>query len=261
MIKAGTFTIPGFLDKSVASLIRHMLVTDPLKRATVQDIRNHAWFAKDCPDYLFPHVTSETSILDMEVVSEAASKFGVEEEEIQFALLSEDPQNKMVMAYNVIIDNKRSELGREDHLESKLISENIWREVGIIKRSKWNLGIQSQSKPQEIMIEVFKAMKMLDFEWKVFSPYHVHVRRKYPAGGQSAKMSLQLYQVGNKTSLLDFKCLLKDENTSESMTEGKTASENHTENASTTGNCGPNADYYTMQFFEMCAALINQLAK
>lgn len=30
----------------------------------------------------------------------------------------------------------------------------------------------------DIMYEVFKAMKSLDFEWKVFNPYHVIVRKK-----------------------------------------------------------------------------------
>ena len=32
-----------------------------------------------------------------------------------------------------------------------------------IKRAKWHLGIRSQSKPQDIMNEVYRAMKQLDF--------------------------------------------------------------------------------------------------
>ena len=44
-----------------------------------------------------------------------------------------------------------------------------------IKRSKWHLGIRSQSKPHDIMSEVYRAMKTLDFEWKVINPYHVQV--------------------------------------------------------------------------------------
>ena len=32
-----------------------------------------------------------------------------------------------------------------------------------IKRAKWHLGIRSQSKPQDIMSEVYRAMKTLDF--------------------------------------------------------------------------------------------------
>lgn len=32
-----------------------------------------------------------------------------------------------------------------------------------IKRAKWHLGIRSQSRPQDIMNEVYRAMKTLDF--------------------------------------------------------------------------------------------------
>ena len=81
-----------------------------------------------------------------------------------------------------------------------------------IRRSKWNLGIRSQSRPHDIMNEVYKAMKLLDFQWKIFSPYHVHVRRKNGVGGKYVKMSLQLYQVDYKSYLLDFKSLWEDEN-------------------------------------------------
>lgn len=32
-----------------------------------------------------------------------------------------------------------------------------------VKRAKWHLGIRSQSKPHDIMNEVYRAMKALDF--------------------------------------------------------------------------------------------------
>lgn len=32
-----------------------------------------------------------------------------------------------------------------------------------VKRAKWHLGIRSQSKPNDIMNEVYRAMKALDF--------------------------------------------------------------------------------------------------
>ena len=45
------------------------------------------------------------------------------------------------------------------------------------------------------MSEVYRAMKALDFEWKIMNPYHVQVRRKDPGTAKYVKMSLQLYQV------------------------------------------------------------------
>ena len=64
------------------------------------------------------------------------------------------------------------------------------------------------------MSEVYRAMKTLDFEWKVINPYHVQVwppyfppvtskqvRRKNPSNAKYVKMSLQLYQVTVKGCL------------------------------------------------------------
>lgn len=42
-------------------------------------------------------------------------------------------------------------------------------------------GIRSQSRPEDIMYEVFRAMKSLDFEWRTINPYHVIVRKKNDA--------------------------------------------------------------------------------
>ncbi|KAG7261308.1 hypothetical protein CRUP_034478 [Coryphaenoides rupestris] len=76
-----------------------------------------------------------------------------------------------------------------------------------VKKSKWHLGIRSQSRPYDIMAEVYRAMKQLNFDWKVVNPYHLRVRRKNPVTGNLVKMSLQLYQVDNRSYLLDFKSI------------------------------------------------------
>lgn len=36
-----------------------------------------------------------------------------------------------------------------------------------VKKAKWHLGIRSQSRPYDIMAEVYRAMKQLGFDWKV----------------------------------------------------------------------------------------------
>lgn len=82
-----------------------------------------------------------------------------------------------------------------------------------VKRAKWHLGIRSQSKPGDIMNEVFRAMKTLNFEWKVVNAYSVRVRRKNTISDRYSKISLQLYQVDYKSYLLDFKSLSDEEST------------------------------------------------
>lgn len=111
------------------------------------------------------------------------------------------------------------------------------------------------------MNEVYRAMKILDFEWKVVNPYHVHVRRKNPLVAKYVRMSLQLYQVDYKSYLLDFKSLLEDEKSSETGGEGKEDTEKQLVTASPVVNGNSIPGHHTMEFFEMCAALITQLAR
>ncbi|GAB6031636.1 5-AMP-activated protein kinase, catalytic [Chamberlinius hualienensis] len=274
-IKSGNFPIPDYLNKSVVSMLCHMLQVDPMKRATIEDIKNHEWFQKDLPAYLFPPATEQdSSVIDADAVKELCEKFGVKEIEVENALLSGDPHDQLAIAYHLIIDNKRiadeaAKFEMRDfyatgspppmtdlspsparphperiapHLvplrERCLSGGNGEKQKGTpIKKAKWHLGIRSQSRPNDIMNEVFRAMKSLGFEWKVVNPYQVRVRRKNPVTSRYVKMNLQLYQVDYKSFLLDFKSLSCD-----SKDDGPG------------GHC-------TMQFFEMCAALITQLAR
>ncbi|XP_030381561.1 5'-AMP-activated protein kinase catalytic subunit alpha-2 [Scaptodrosophila lebanonensis] len=128
-----------------------------------------------------------------------------------------------------------------------------------IKRAKWHLGIRSQSKPNDIMLEVYRAMKALNYEWKIINPYHVRVRRQNVKTGKFSKMSLQLYQVDAKSYLLDFKSLTNDEveQGDDVIMESLTPPP-----LSVTGVMPLQpTGHHTMEFFEMCAALIIQLAR
>lgn len=129
-----------------------------------------------------------------------------------------------------------------------------------VKRAKWHLGIRSQSKPNDIMLEVYRAMKALDFEWKIINPYHVRVRRLNKLTEKYTKMSLQLYQVDTKSYLLDFKSL-----TNEEIEQGDdVAMDSLTPPSNNMGVAVmplQPTGHHTMEFFEMCASLIIQLAR
>lgn len=48
-IRGGVFYIPEYLNRSVATLLMHMLQVDPLKRATIKDIRSaHRVVGRSC---------------------------------------------------------------------------------------------------------------------------------------------------------------------------------------------------------------------
>ncbi|RWS08738.1 serine/threonine protein kinase-like protein [Dinothrombium tinctorium] len=289
-IKMGIFPIPEYLNKSVVSLLVSTLQVDPIKRATIEDIKNHEWFKKDLPDYLFPPVSdNDASVIDVDAVREVCEKFGVSEKEVHSALLSGNPHDQLAIAYNLIVDNKRIE-GETSKLEVKdfyvassppppammldspmrpysaaipsfrqrLASGGNSGEKGKgtpIKRAKWHLGIRSQSKASDIMNEVYRAMKALDFQWKTVNAFHIRVQRQNPVTKKFVKMSLQLYQVDQKSYLLDFKSLSSNE---ENLKSGDGSGSGS--NSSDPYNCQSQC-HHIMEFFEMCASLITQLAR
>lgn len=329
-IKSGIFAVPDYLNKEVVSLLCLMLQVDPLKRATIAQIRDHDWFQKDLPNYLFPSPQDQdASIVEMDVIREICEKFGVTEYEVQRALLSNDPHDQLNIAYHLIVDNRRLAgevtdvelqefyLASSPPPDSFLLASSPMRphpermpemkntthtlepvssakQLGAqAKKAKWHLGIRSQSKPLDIMHEVFRAMKTLDYEWKIVTPYHVRVRRKNPVTGRFSKMSLQLYQVDQKSYLLDFKSLsnveIHESMSSSSSLEGGRMPQSPPSScsdldpvsdtvllmpeSSTSESFCSNLDekmdideeqpkqHQTLEFFEMCASLITTLAR
>ncbi|KAL4236652.1 serine threonine-protein kinase [Mactra antiquata] len=321
-IKSGIFNIPEYLNKEVVSLLCHMLQVDPLKRASLKDIRDHDWFKVDLPAYLFPTPQDhDASIVDIDVVREVCDKFGVTEFEVEAAILNGDPMDQLVIAYSLIMDNNRllentahsvniqdfylassppsesflmsgrhmhlfgSPSGPESHMinasplrphpermpEMKDVTQTLDPLLTTInkthtpaKKAKWHLGIRSQSKPQDIMHEVFRAMKALNFEWKVINSYHVRVRKLNPVTNKHTKMSLQLYQVDQKSFLLDFKSLTEIDNTDNTGLSSGLVSQGSTDTVGLDDKMDIDdtpKSHNTLEFFEMCAQLIQTLAR
>ncbi|XP_018012177.1 5'-AMP-activated protein kinase catalytic subunit alpha-2 [Hyalella azteca] len=283
-IKEGVFQIPSFLNSSVVKLLLHMLRVDPMKRATIEDIKKHEWFQKDLAGYLFPPIhDTQIAVIDQDAVKEVCEKLQVEAGEVREALSTSDPHNQLSIAYHLIVDNKRfadasaqqsirdfyqagsppppASLGSSavsspagapirPHPEriAPLRDRNL-RQGTPVKKAKWHLGIRSQSKPHDIMSEVYKAMKVLDFQWKVMDPFRVRVRRRNPITGALVHMSLQLYRVDYKSHLLDFQII---------DSENAAAIEKKRDGGDDVGEA---RGYHVMEFFEMCAALIAELAR
>ena len=46
-----------------------MLQTDPMRRASAEDIHKHEWFQKDLPPYLFPDRDVDVALIDHEALA------------------------------------------------------------------------------------------------------------------------------------------------------------------------------------------------
>ncbi|XP_015759674.1 PREDICTED: 5'-AMP-activated protein kinase catalytic subunit alpha-2-like [Acropora digitifera] len=128
------------------------------------------------------------------------------------------------------------------------------------KRPKWHLGIRSQSKPNDIMGEVYRAMMSLGYEWKIINPFHLRVLNHNKMTGKFTKIGLQLYQVDHKSYLLDFKSLpIMDvpehpESSRKSSANSSYSSLKDSDYSATFH--AHNGQHHTLEFMEMCANLI-----
>lgn len=153
---------------------------------------------------MFPEDPSySNNMIDDEALKEVCEKFECTEEEVLTCIYSRNHQDPLAVAYHLIIDNRRIMSEAKDFYLASSPPDNFLDDVaGIIKphperlpvfvaeppprsrhtldelnpqkskhqgvrRAKWHLGIRSQSRPNDIMTEVCRAMKQLDYEWKV----------------------------------------------------------------------------------------------
>jgi len=230
-IRAGTFEIPSYVSPLCRDLISSMLVVDPLKRITINEIKQHAWFSVNLPAYLFPSVISSkiTENINEFILEEISVKYQVDKAYILEAIhLSEETgePNEFVVAYSLISDHQRAHIEKplanispaalatsppmnlrdeipfdfdddtnnnEDDNAKRIfdgksglvsrftvrnnrISQSESKGVSDPKKKLWYLGVLSSRPPNEIMKDVFRALKVTGFQWKVLSAYQLRCR-------------------------------------------------------------------------------------
>jgi len=260
-IKGGIFTLPGHMSDDVKDLISRMLVVDPLQRITVPEIRRHRWFVVNLPLYLSvtpDQIMSQFRALDQDVLMEVVMKIGFDRQELLEALQKQE-RNQMTVAYYLILDNKRRKLlsaspimhathpnppanleepaeptapqMRQD-VSPPVLSTSVTSPTAIPAMSRsgaeaaprhWHLGVQSSMSPADMMLEIFRALKALQFEWKIVAQYSLKCRPcpRQPLSIQDAatpamdssgmairckvKVGLQLYKIQEDSYLLDLR--------------------------------------------------------
>jgi len=124
-IKECSYTIPAHVSDQARDLIQKILVVDPLKRATIKDIRNHPWFQANLPEYLAaPPPTINTSHpiqkieeIDEQVLQEAMQALpdsGFDRKEAERAI-KQGVMNNITVAYFLILDHKLKKVMREQY--------------------------------------------------------------------------------------------------------------------------------------------------
>jgi len=87
-----------------------MLVVDPIKRISLQDVRNHPWFTRDLPDYLESLPMQSDPIpddIDESIVAELSKKISYPREAILRALKDKRESNEVKVAYQLVVDHRQ----------------------------------------------------------------------------------------------------------------------------------------------------------
>ncbi|OUM66800.1 hypothetical protein PIROE2DRAFT_30095, partial [Piromyces sp. E2] len=241
-ISGGIFTLPSHLSPETKQLLSSMLVVDPLKRITIENIRKNKWFNTNLPDYLKPITSSPydlTSDIDENIINELRKKLGYSREQILRGLKSEG-ENQIKVACALVIDHKRminddttnhtqTTTSNVSSLPTAIPSSTTTPPSNSIPntpntssiagagrnpiatpirkhktRSKWHFGIRSKSLPLDIMLEIYKALKKIGMKWKSIDQYHIRVLYESKCNTK-IKFDIQLYQIENNSYLVDFK--------------------------------------------------------
>lgn len=92
---------------------------NPVRRVTIQQIREHSWFRQDLPKYLFPLPGEhDYNQIDTNVLSEVCQKLSVSSEEVLTALRSGDHNHHLAIAYELVRDNRMILLQSKSTLEA-----------------------------------------------------------------------------------------------------------------------------------------------
>lgn len=104
-IKGGIYILPSYLSDTSRDIISKMLVTDPLRRINIDEIRRHPWFLQDLPRYLAVpiRVGAHLEHIDEDVLEQVMKRTQFPRDKIVRAL-RRGRRNHYTVAYHLIRD-------------------------------------------------------------------------------------------------------------------------------------------------------------
>ncbi|UZJ57030.1 hypothetical protein CBS101457_006350 [Exobasidium rhododendri] len=144
-INGGIYTLPSYLSSEAKHLLSSMLIVDPVKRITVAEIRQTAWFQKNLPAYLQPlpptpaaepsgfnfgmsaakgsdagekkgeegagkdeDLAPDIGVIDEDILAELGERMvGFTLQELRERLLEPEEENQVKVAYHLVRDHRR----------------------------------------------------------------------------------------------------------------------------------------------------------
>eukprot|EP00475_Leptophrys_vorax_P045864 TRINITY_DN9679_c0_g1_i3.p1 TRINITY_DN9679_c0_g1~~TRINITY_DN9679_c0_g1_i3.p1 ORF type:complete len:359 (-),score=107.31 TRINITY_DN9679_c0_g1_i3:572-1648(-) len=191
-ILQGPLNIPRIVSPQAQDLIRKMLTRDPLRRITIEKIKQHEFFKTDVPLYIsHPEPEPDEEDLDMKVVEMIARLGSVDTDQVVGALsglgcCSDVEVRSAQTTYKIIAAEQRRRMSSTETSASKIdLEESLLeiltdrdklklsrREISLSgDKSDWSLGIRIPNSAaydwSEVMIEVLESLRVMkQIGWK-----------------------------------------------------------------------------------------------
>ncbi|KAG6509180.1 hypothetical protein ZIOFF_034571 [Zingiber officinale] len=249
--EGGLYTLPSHLSALARDLIPKMLVVDPMKRITIGQIREQAWFKIRLPRYLSvppPDTSQQAKKIDEDILLEV-TKMGFDKDQL-IESLHNRIQNEATVSYYLLVDNRfrattSGYLGG-DFQETMEYLHTSSSDIAIPNRlpsfpqteRKWTLRLQTRAH-REIMTEVLKALRDLNVSWKKNGHYNIKCR--YLTGRADGEGNDETDGAGSITTAVKFEMQLYKTREEKYLLDLQRVS-------------GPQ-----LQFLDLCAAFLAQL--
>ena len=153
----GKYTIPDFVSNKCKDLLKKILVTDPNKRITIKQIKNHPWFkiynykgklifyeGLFIDKYIIP--------LDEEIIERIAKEFNLNDDNIRLCLLN-NKHNDITTLYYLFLQKKiNSNIKSVADLKSDLFKEYINDKNNNLNKENYNTNNKNKPYPNNKII-------------------------------------------------------------------------------------------------------------
>ncbi len=228
-IKGGIYTLHSYLSDQSKDLISKMLITDPLNRISIDNIRRHPWFMRDLPRYLdvVPRVGTQLEHVDEELLMRMVRLTGYPRNKILRAL-RKGRRNHYTAGYHL---EKDAEAPLDTHSRQNVFRKPTLRAdspylnggsssagaVGHVLSSgrrqlsgdsgedgyertmvrEWTAGVRCrQTSAGDAMCEIFRALHLLGWAWKTPACQSYQIRVLVARNGfvEPVRLCLQLFK-------------------------------------------------------------------
>ena len=135
-IKEGKFKIPEHVSDDAQDLLKKILVTNPKKRYTIEQIKNHKWFNLISNKCLYEGLLLNKYVvpLDESIIEQMNIEYNIKKEKIRACLLNNDHNDITTIYYLILLKNSKLKKESVADLKGKLFKKYLEDNKNLLSR-------------------------------------------------------------------------------------------------------------------------------